>query len=143
LKAERPRGAVGLQVEVVVVGIDELGIGDARMFVKAERLPGREIAGRELGRRAAGIPVQVTVQRNAVGAARPDVAQEFPSAVVNDVALECERAVRLVSRSHDLRVAAEREDVVPNDIVAAIVLMESAVARAIHEVVLQQDSGTA
>ena len=47
----------------------------------------------------------------------------------------------LVARADDLGVAAECEDVVAHDIVAAIVLVEAAVARAVHQVVFEQDSG--
>ena len=47
----------------------------------------------------------------------------------------------LVAGADDLRVAAEREDVVAHHVVAAVVLVESAVGRAVDEVVLQDDAG--
>src|SRR5262249_35795785 len=73
---------------------------------------------------------------------RPGGAEKLPGAVIDDVALERERAMWLVARADDLGIAAVREDIVAHKIIPAVVLGEAAVSRAEDEVILQRDVGT-
>ena len=62
---------------------------------------------------------------------------------VDDVALEAEALVVFHAWALDLGIAAEGEDVVPDRVLLAVVLVEAAVGRPVNQVVLGEDVGGA
>ena len=71
------------------------------------------------------------------------MAEEAALVVDHEVALEHEGAVRLLARAFHLRFFGEGQDVVPDDVVLAVVLVEAAVRRVVDEVALHRDAGAA
>src|SRR6266478_7320228 len=73
----------------------------------------------------AGVPVNIVIKRDIL--LLPIAGKEIATIPVNDVPLESEAQMILDARPLDLRIAAEREDVVTDDVLLAVVLVKPAV----------------
>ena len=89
----------------------------------------------------AGVEVEVPIHEVVV--VRPVAGQQRAGVEIDYVGHEAEAAVRLRAGALNLVVMRESEDVVPDDVGLAIVLVEPAVSRAIDDVVLGQDAAAA
>ena len=142
-EAELESRGIGLQAEVKMGRVHELGIGDQRVPVVTARLPlgqGR-LPELDVAVGVRGVPVQVSVHDELV--VRPAAFEQLAVVEVDDVPLEGERDVLFLARAAELVVLAERPDVVADDVLLAVMLVEVGVGRAVADVVLDQDAGAA
>jgi len=107
-----------------VVGIAELRVGDQRLLVVAALAPLLERSAGKGDRLASGVPVEIVVDDELIFV--PILAKQRPVPEINDVALERETDMRLHARTGDLFLAGQREDVVPDHVLLAVVLVEAA-----------------
>ncbi len=123
----------------MTIRIDELRGGDPRMpILPGSLLPIAQARSGKRDRLTARLEVQVMVEPE-VGA-RPVTGQQWPIVPVDDVALESEREMRLGACPHDLAIPAEREDIVPQHVLPAVMLVIAARGRVVDQVVLQADA---
>src|SRR4051794_36310467 len=108
------------------------------MFIQARLpplLPGLLREHHPLRPIATCMPIRVAVKRHVL---RPVPVQQRPMFPADEVALERETQMILQPRPLDLPIPPESENVVPNVVVRAVMLMKSAVRRSIHQIVLSQ-----
>src|SRR5450432_1194038 len=85
---------------------------------------------------AANVPIDVVVHAKAF--ALPVAPKQPSTVVVHDVLFERKGNVPLGTRAHQLELAAECEDVIPHDVFAAIVLVETGALCEVHNVILDE-----
>ena len=137
LEAEGLRGRVGAEREVAVLGILEARVGHDRTRVLPLRLPRGQILVAGKHDRLARVPVAVGLRAQP---GRPVAMHERRvGRPPDDVPLEAKTRVLLDFAPLDLPIAAHREHVVLHGIVAAVVLVEAAGRRPIHEVLPHHD----
>ena len=95
----------------------------------------------EVSRLTAGAPVNVVIHVEMI--VRPTAAKQRAAVEVDDVPIKLKRTVTLFARAHDLRVLRERNNVVPDDVVPAVMLMITALLGSVNDVVLHEDTGAA
>jgi hypothetical protein len=89
------------------------------------------------------IPPHVGPVQELVGGTAPVRAEPFPPVADHHVAFEHEGAVRLGTGAHHGMVHVVHDQVVPHPVVASVMLVETRVGAAVHDVVLHHDPGAA
>ena len=89
------------------------------------------------------IETEIEVAIKLVMTVVPFAIQQWPRFPTNDVVFEGKATVRFLARATDLGGLAEAEDVISNNIFAAIMLVEAAVLGSVDEVVFDQDVAAA
>ena len=132
-----------IQREVVMFGVIEERIRDAAVHVLARGLPLRERARGKHKLAAGRVPVAVVVKE--VFQVLPTAGHKDIIVEVDDIAQEIKRLVglRLEARAKYLCFLRPGENVVLDQVIAAIVQVERAVARAVNDVVADSDVRTA
>src|SRR5882672_12771535 len=87
--------------------------------------------------------IEIKVPIHFVGIRGPVPRPQAAGVIVNNVGKEAEANVRFDARALNLLVAAERKDVVADEIRFAVVLMKAAVGSAINQVALGQNAAGA
>ena len=128
---------IGGKLEITGFGIGEMRIGENRAAVLADALPFFPGVIGESGGGIFGIPVKVVFEFYIVIA--PGTAEEIGAFPPNDVSGKSEGEVVFRAGSLQLVFVTECEDVVADDVVASVVLMESAGFGIINEVVFHYD----
>jgi len=147
LESDLGGGSAGQESEFGSGGIAQPGIGDDGIPVETAGAPafpgilGETVRG-DVGAEA-GVPVEVGIHDETVGVTGPVAAEEGSLVVDDDVAGEAEGAMGFVAGAHDLMTLVEGEQVVPDDVVAAVMLVESGVGAADGDIVFEQDAGAA
>ena len=87
-----------------------------------------------------GTHIAIDVPIHPVIIPRPISRQQSAFIKIDDVGLEAETDMRLGSRSLNLMIARESEDIVLNQIRFAVMLMKASVRGAINDIALHQDT---
>src|SRR5438132_13340420 len=92
----------------------------------------------KLNRLAIRSPIEIVIEEEFF--IPPLRAQQWAGFPIDDVVLECERPMRLHARSLNLLLFGEREDVIADNVLLAVMLMESAGLRVVNDIVLRGHS---
>ena len=85
----------------------------------------------------AGLPIKIVIESEL--AVAPGTIQKLALFPIHDVALEGEAPVRFFASAPELRLLSKGENVVADNVLAPIMLMETAILGAINDVVFDQD----
>ena len=145
LDAHGQGGRAGLQAEVALGWVDEERIGDGGTDVLAALLPvgQREFLLSERHRPGGVVPEEVILIQEVRGRAAPVAAEQLAAVEDDDVLFEAEGAVLFGAATLDLIFLGEGEDVVPDDVLLAVVLVEAAVGGVVGDVAFHRDAGAA
>ena len=145
LDAQGQGRRTGLEAEVTLGGVHEERVGDDGAEVLALLLPfcERELLVGERHRPGRDVPIEVILIEEIGGRAGPVTAEQLAALEDDDVLLEGEGQVLLGAAALDLIFLGEGEDVVPDDVVLAVVLMEAAVGGVVGHVAFHRDAGAA
>ena len=116
--------------------IDKLRIDHQRALLVPLGPPLRQRLAGEVDRLARRLPEEVIAADEAELIPRPG--QELAGVPVDKVVLQRERQVVLDSRGLDLLLLAEGQDIVPEDVLLAIVLMEAAGLGVVDKIIFER-----
>ena len=137
MKTHLQRRRFRSQAKIEFSSIDEKRVCDAGSLVLAGGLPVAEGPAQKAYIWVARIVVEVASQD--VAPVRPICPEDDTSIEVDYIVFQREGEVRLPARAHQLVFVIEREDVIAQDIVAAIVLMKARTLALVDDVILNQD----
>src|SRR6266496_4272604 len=85
----------------------------------------------------ASVPIDIVVHDKTV--VLPSAAQQRPGSEIDDVVRKEKGEVLFLARAHELVFRAERENVVANDVLAAVMLVKAGAPAPVNHVVFEHD----